>query len=248
MIYNCFPHLLYIDNYDKTLLPISKETGMSAAAKNDTRLLLADDHQSVRQGYEAALKLFGLTTVGHAEDGLEAIAKSKELRPDVVLLDINMPKVNGIEAAKQIKWALPDIGILILTMYDNRHFVDDALSAGVDGYIIKMSSIEILAAAIKKIVSGETYYDPAITRKVLKESSERIIKAGNPEQVFGITARELEVLSLMLNGLTSVEISEELGISRYTVNNHRKSILAKCKVKTTAELVKTVIESGIAIP
>jgi DNA-binding NarL/FixJ family response regulator len=202
------------------------------------KILLADDHAILRDGIRTALELEeSFEIVGEATDGSEAIEGATRLLPDVILMDISMPSVDGIEASKAIKRMNPQIKIILLTMYDNRQFIEEALLAGIEGYILKMTRLDDVIKAIKAVYDGDNYFDPAVTS---------LLKADKPEEIkeskFAIlTEREREILQLIINGCTSNEISERLFISRFTVNNHRKSILLKLGLKNTAELIRYAI-------
>ncbi len=208
------------------------------------RVLIADDHTMVREGLVAAFSSDSeIEIIGQAKDGDTAIIQADQLLPDVILMDVHMPNLNGIEAAAKIKLENPFIKILLLTMLDSRQFILEALEKNLDGYILKMADIEELRKAIFLVSEGEYYFDREITEDLLLSGmipEERPIEEGD-----SLTEREREVLIFIAKGMTTTEIAENLKISNNTANNHRRNILRKLNCKNTAEIVGFAIRSGL---
>ena len=208
-------------------------------------ILLADDHAILRDGIKSALKIEpSINVIGEAENGLEAIRLSGELNPNIILMDINMPEMDGIKAAKKIKKLHPKIKIIILTMFDNRQFIIDSLSSGIDGYIFKMAKIQELVKAIKTVFAGHVYFDPEVT-EIANQNLNESLSSNDKNDQAGITTREREIITQIAKGLTVNEIAELLSISYSTVKNHRHNILSKLNLKNSAELVRYAIIEGL---
>jgi DNA-binding NarL/FixJ family response regulator len=212
------------------------------------KVLLVDDHKMVREGIKSVINSRDdLRVIGEASNGEEAILKVEKLKPHVVVMDINMPGMTGIEAAKKIKAIRSETRILMLTMIDNEKFIIDALSSGADGYLYKDSDISELLKAIRKLSEGEEYLNKEITEKILNYVSGRnltshsIGKASPPP----LTPRETEIVGLISKGLTSRAVAEKLFISEFTVIKHRKNIIKKLDVKNFTEVVSYAISNGI---
>lgn len=203
-------------------------------------VLLIDDHKIVRQGISSALKTDNeISIVGEGSDGLMAIDLTKKLNPDLLIMDINMPNLDGIEAAKAIRKFNSSVKILILTMLEDENYILDALSAQVDGYLFKMAGIDDLLYAVKSIAQGENYFDPRVTKIVLENK-----KRGKKSDI-NLSKREIEILGYIVQGFTSKETGEKLFISSFTVQKHRKNLLKKLSLHGTAELVRYAIEHQI---
>ncbi len=213
-----------------------------------TKVLLVDDHKWVRQGFKLALESkYNINIVGEAGDGNEAIEKTKELSPELILMDINMPNLNGIEAAKQIREFNKDVKIIILTMLDNERFIFEALTAGINGYIYKDSEITELAKAIEQVMEGEDYFNKEVTKKIIDYHTGKNISEFYQEttQSNPLTKRELEVVKLVSEGYTSKVIAEKLFISPFTVVKHRKNIIKKLSAKNFNEVISYAIANGL---
>jgi DNA-binding NarL/FixJ family response regulator len=212
-----------------------------------TRVLLAEDHTIVRKGLRSLLdKETGIKVVGEAEDGREAIAKAEELHPDVVVMDIAMPGLNGLEATRQIKKRFPDMKIIILTMHTNEEYVLQTLKAGASGYLVKKAAPAELISAINAINKGNSFLSPSISRMVIDEYIRRSKKISEGEEGFEqLTVREREVLQLIAEGRKTREIAELLYISIKTVETHRAHIMNKLDIHSTAELTRYAIRKGI---
>jgi DNA-binding NarL/FixJ family response regulator len=207
------------------------------------RLLLAEDHQIVREGLRSLLaSAEDLRVVAEAHDGAEAAQLAQELGPDVVLMDVGLPGLNGIEATRQIRAARPDIRILILTMHDDANTVDRALRAGAQGYMLKGCATEELCDAIRAIHRGEVILHPSISQYVLQG----YLRGSKGEPVHDpLTSREREILQLIAEGFTSHEIAERLDIKTKTVQNYRTIIMDKLGIDTTAGLVRYAMRVGL---
>lgn len=212
-----------------------------------TRVLLAEDHTIVRKGLRSLLdKETGIKVVGEAEDGREAIAKAEELHPDVVVMDIAMPGLNGLEATRQIKKRFPDMKILILTMHTNEEYVLQTLNAGASGYLVKKAAPAELISAINAVHKGDSFLSPSISRTVIDEYIRRSKEISEGEEGFEqLTVREREVLQLIAEGRKTREIAELLYISIKTVETHRAHIMDKLDIHSTAELTQYAIRKGI---
>lgn len=205
------------------------------------RILLADDHESVRQGYKKILEEEeNFTVVGEVRNGIQAIDFIKENSIDIALLDLSMPEMDGIVATKNIKQIAPNIKVILLTMHNGQHYIRDAIQAGIDAYILKLSNFDLVKNAIRSIMSGEKYFDDALTIGEKSNFSKYLAPKG-------ITEREEEVIILIVQGFTSRQIGKKLQISPNTVSNHRKNILRKLNLKNTAELIHLAIMEGIIV-
>lgn len=204
------------------------------------RILLADDHTIVRQGLRAILEREGFEVVAEASDGREAIQFAEKFRPDVAVLDISMPMLNGIDASREISKISPRTKTVLLTMYTEDHYVLESLRAGVTGYVLKMRAALALVQAIQAVMKGEIYLSPGISRAVV---SAFLNKSDIPEDP--LTTREREVLQLVAEGKTTKEIAAHLGISAKTADSHRTNIMEKLDIHDTAGLVRYAIRRGI---
>lgn len=209
------------------------------------RVIIADDHSLVREGIIAFLKLCDdMEVVGEASDGLEAVEKAERLKPDIILLDINMPKLGGLEATLEIKRRVPDVRILILTQYDDREYISRLLKAGVSGYILKKAAGSDLISAIRAVKRGELYLHPSIAKEVVKGYLNKE-KAPQEDSYEKLTEREKEVLKLISEGYTYKEIASMLGISVKTAIAHHTKISEKLNIHSRAGLIKFAIQKGI---
>jgi len=212
------------------------------------KVLLVDDHKMVREGLKSVINSReDLKVVGAANNGEEAIEKAEKLKPHVVVMDINMPGISGIEAARKIKEINRSIRILMLTMIENEKFIIDALSSGADGYLYKDADISELLTAIRKVAAGEEYLNKEITEKILRYVAGRNLTSHDSGKMSlpPLTPREIEIVGLIAKGLTSKAVAEKLFISEYTVIKHRKNIIKKLKMKNFTEVVSYAISNGI---
>ena len=208
------------------------------------RVLLADDHALVRQGIRQFLEGDeDIEVVAEAADGGRALQLVEELRPDVVLLDIQMPGMSGVEATRQIKARFPEVRILILTAYDDDPYVFALLQAGADGYLLKTVEVDDLLRGVRAVYRGESVLSPEVTQKVLQQIRTRR-PAGAVEQIEALTSRELEILRLAAQGLTNKAIGQEMGISDRTVQGHLANIFGKLGVASRTEAVTEALKRG----
>lgn len=209
------------------------------------RLLLADDHIILRQGTAELLRREpDLEIVGEADNGQQAVELAQTFKPNIVVMDVRMPVLSGIEATRRIRESLPNVQVLVLTAHDDDQYIFSLLQAGASGYLLKTAPVSELVKAIRQVWAGESPLDPAIARKVVaRMSGER----GSTPEVLALpdlTAREFEVLQLLANGLSNQAMAETLFISDRTVQAHLTSIFAKMGVTSRLEAVLTAIRRG----
>ena len=213
------------------------------------RVFIAEDHQLFREGLKSMLDSRGdVDIVGEAEDGLEAIRQIRNLKPELVLLDLSMPKMGGISVMKEVKRELPDTRILALTIHESDQFVLEAFEAGTDGYCIKDASRADLMNAVDCVLQGKPYISPDISDHVIQgyiSGRKRLKKESNWDTV---TQREREVLKLLAEGYTNKEIGDFLHISAKTVEKHRANLIGKLDLHNVAQLTAFAIEKGLVEP
>ncbi len=209
------------------------------------RVLLADDHHIIRQGLKSLLEeKAGMEVVAEAEDGRAAVELAASLKPDVIVMDVGMPNLNGAEATRRILADDPEAKVVALSMHTDRRFVGNMLEAGAQGYLVKDCAFEELAEAIKTILSGRTYLSPKVAGVVVDAY---VRKQGSAEGVEGeeLTEREREVLQLIAEGRSTKETALALHVSVKTIETHRRNIMQKLKVHSIAELTKYAVRSGL---
>ena len=208
-----------------------------------TRILLADDHQIVREGLRALVDNEPeMQTIGEAADGREAVKLALALKPDVVIMDVAMPGLNGIEATHQIVTENPGVRILALSMHSGNRFVEQILKAGASGYVLKDKAFEELASAVATVMSGRTYLSPRIMEVVLQDYLRRSTEEGATS---GLTDREREVLQLVAEGATTKQIALALHVSVKTIETHRRQLMQKLDAYSVAQLTKIALREGL---
>ncbi|MHB8777282.1 MAG: response regulator [Anaerolineales bacterium] len=208
------------------------------------RILLVDDHAILREGLRALLSYYpDVEVVGEAEDGLQAIEYVESLSPDIVLMDIAMPGMNGLEATRRIRQEHPNIHVLILTQYEDQPYVLNLLRAGVSGYVLKRALGVDLINALRAVARGESFLYPPVAATVLEQL--RQSDKGAIQDVKTLTSREQEILHRVASGETSRQIALALNISVKTVEWHRSNLMSKLDVRSVAELVRYAIEQGL---
>lgn len=209
------------------------------------RVILADDHRLFRTGLHSLLaRQPEVEIVGEADDGSAAVRLAAEMKPDIVLMDISMPKLNGIEATRQIVAQTRGIRVVILSMHTDRRFIAESLKAGARGYLLKDTAIEELLAAIQVIMNGEVYLSSRITNIVV-EDYVHLAKDTAPSVFNLLSSREREVLQMVAEGMNTKEIAGRLNLSVKTVETHRKQVMDKLGLRTVAELTKYAIREGL---
>lgn len=208
------------------------------------RILLADDHVLVRESLVSLLQAGGdVQVVAQATDGLETVTKAIATQPDIVITDIAMPRLNGIEVVRRLREALPQVRVLVLTMHQEDEYVLQAVRAGAAGYLVKDSAAEELIAAVRCLQAGRGYFGPQASKALAEQLQHPDRQVDDP---YGrLTAREREVFHLIVEGLTTKEIARKLDISAKTAENHRARVLDKLDVRNTAELVRYALRKGL---
>ncbi len=214
------------------------------------RVLLADDERLVRAGLRQILASEGFEVVGEASDGHEAVELAGRVGPDVVLMDVRMPNLDGIEATRQIlSGAEPRPHVLVLTTFDLDEYVYEALRAGASGFLLKDTPEDQLAAAIRVVADGGSLFAPSVTRRLIEEFSRRLpANREPPPGLADLTVRELEVLRLLARGLSNAEIARGLFLSEHTARTHVARILAKLDLQDRTQAVVLAYESGLVQP
>ncbi|MFD9303528.1 response regulator [Streptomyces sp. NPDC060048] len=228
--------------------------GGPTAPAHGPRVVIADDQELVRTGFRMILTARGIDVVGVAADGVEAVAEVKRLRPDVVLLDIRMPRLDGLEAARRILAEAPECRVIMLTTFDLDQYVYAALAAGASGFLLKDVTPEYLANAVRLVNTGDALLAPSITRRLVERCASASAARGggaapapHPD-LDALTPREREVLTLMGHGLSNTELARELTLSEATVKTHVARIFAKLTLRDRAQAVVLAYETGLVTP
>ena len=213
---------------------------------NQIRVLLADDHTLIRAGLRLVVAAQpDLTVVGEANDGREAVAMAEKLKPDVVVMDIGMPSLNGIEACRHVHAALPHTRVVMLSMHSDEGYVLRALKAGAKAYLLKDSAEADLASAIRAVVAGKSFFSPAVGKVLLEDYMRKLERSGAEDSYELLSPREREVLQLVAEGKSSKEIANLLGLSVYTVETHRAKVMQKLNLHNIPELILYAVRKGI---
>ena len=210
------------------------------------RILLADDHKLMRSGLRLLIEQQAdLTVIGEAADGREAVALAKSLRPDVAVMDISMPNLNGIEAAHQITQSHAELAVIVLSMHPDESYVLRALKAGAKGYLLKDSAESDLITAVRAVARGKSFFSPAVSKVLLDDYIRKLKRSGAEDAYDLLTPREREVLQLVAEGKSNKEVANLLNLSVYTVETHRSNIMQKLNLKGVPELTLYAVRKGI---
>jgi DNA-binding NarL/FixJ family response regulator len=213
---------------------------------NPIRILLADDHTVIRKGLRLLLESQpGFKVIGEAADGRETVAQAEAHQPDVVVLDVAMPTLNGIEAARQISAKLPQTAIVFLSMHSDESYVLKALKSGAKAYLLKDSAEYDLINAIRAVSEGKAFFSPAISKMLMEEYMRQMQEREVEDSYELLTTREREVLQLLAEGKTNKEVAQILNLSLYTVETHRGNILQKLNLHSGAELILYAVRKGV---
>jgi DNA-binding NarL/FixJ family response regulator len=207
------------------------------------RLLLADDHALIRQGLKALLEKQGFQVVGEAADGQEALRSVEKTQPDIAIIDISMPVLNGVDAARELKNSFPKTKVILLTQHDEDQYVTESLRAGVRGYVLKSQAADDLVHAIHEVCRGSVYLSPKISRAVVDAYLSKTDDPTDP-----LSGREHQVLQLVGEGNSTKDIAVRLGISVKTAESHRARLMKKLDIHETASLVRYAIRHGLIQP
>jgi DNA-binding NarL/FixJ family response regulator len=205
-------------------------------------ILLADDHNIIRHGIRALLTMEAdFEVVAEAVTGREAIAMTEEFAPNVVVMDLAMPLLNGMEAARQIALNSPDTKVIVLSAYDDKEHVEQAIAAGVAGYLLKLTAAKELSEAVREVHKGNAYFSPQVAERLRNETNPFAPRKTMPS----LTVREAEVLQLVAEGFVNKQIADELSLSTKTVEKHRQSLMNKLNIHCTADLVRHAVAKGV---
>jgi DNA-binding NarL/FixJ family response regulator len=216
---------------------------------NPVRIMLADDHTIVRQGLARLLEEHqGLKVVGEAINGQIAVEKAEKLKPDIIIMDIAMPRMNGIEAAKRIRKLVPETKIIILSMYSHEHYIHELLECGVSGYLLKDSSGQDIIKAIRAALKNETFLSPSISKKVVDSYLSPTKSSSKAELYKTLSNREREVFQLIAEGHPTRRIADMLCVSISTIKSHRAKIMEKLGIESSLKLIHFAIKLGLVDP
>ena len=210
-------------------------------------VLLAEDHEIVREGFRSLLKSErDIEVVGEAATGRQAVELTRKLRPAVVVMDIAMPLLNGLEATRQIRKACPATRVLILSAHSDDAYIEQVEALGAAGFLLKQTSSHVLASAIREIQKGSTFFSPAISKRMMGRSKNPAAQGGQSKKSFNrLSSREVEVLQLIAEGKPNKQVAAELGVSFKTIDKHRQHLMAKLNIHDTAGLTRYAISAGI---
>jgi len=210
------------------------------------RILLADDHKLMRSGLRLLIEQqTDLSVVGEAGDGREAVSMAKSLRPDVTVMDIGMPNLNGIEASHQITHSHPEIAVVMLSMHADESYVLRALKAGAKGYLLKDSAEADLIRAVRAVAGGKSFFSPVVSKVLLDDYMRKLKRSGAEDAYDLLTPREREILQLVAEGKSNKEVANLLNLSVYTVETHRSNIMQKLNLRGIPELILYAVRKGI---
>jgi len=210
------------------------------------RILLADDHQLMRSGVRLMLEREAdLTVVGEASDGREAVSLAKSLKPEVVVMDIGMPNLNGIEAARQMTQENAELAVVMVSMHSDETYVLRALKAGARGYLLKDSAEADLIKAVHAVAGGKSFFSPAVSRLLLDDYVRKLKRTGTEDAYDLLTPREREILQLIAEGKSNKDVANLLDLSVYTVESHRSNLMEKLNIKGLPELILYAVRRGI---
>jgi len=210
------------------------------------RVLLADDHTLIRAGLRRVVDAEpDLTVVGEASDGREAVAMAAKFKPEVAVMDIGMPNLNGIEASRQIRAELPDTQVVMLSMHSDEGYVLRALKAGAKAYLLKDSAEADLARAIRAAAAGKSFFSPAVGQVLLQDYMRTLQRTGGEDSYELLSPREREILQLVAEGKSSKDIANLLGLSVYTVETHRARVMQKLNLRGIPELILYAVRKGV---
>ena len=207
------------------------------------RIVLADDHVLVRQGLKSLLEREGFQVVAEASDGQEALSHVESLQPDIVVMDISMPTLNGLNAAQKMSRSSPKTKTILLTQHDEGQYIREALEAGVKGYVLKSQVASDLLSAIRQVSRGQVYLSPGVSNAVMEAYHSKSEKSKNP-----LTLRERQVLQLIAEGKSTKDVASLLGISVKTAESHRSRLMQKLDIHETASLVRYAVRRGLVQP
>ena len=226
-----------------TTQPSDVSTQLTKPVGHPIRVLVADDHQIVLQGLKTILTREGFEIVGEASDGGQAVAQALDLQPDLIVMDVSMPVMTGIEAAAQIRRAVPSARLLLLTVHTEHRYILEALRSGARGYVLKSRATSELIEAVREILNGRIYLSPGISQTVVEAYLQQ-----NMGETESLTRREIQVLQLVAEGKTTKEIAVALAVSAKTADSHRSNIMHKLNLHSVADLVRYAIRRGLAQP
>ena len=228
----------------QTPTELGRPTAPPAPGAPAVRLMLADDHRMLREGLRRSMTEQGFSVVGEAADGAQAVELAHRLQPDVVLMDVTMPELDGVGATREIRSSLPNVRVVMLTMHADEDVLASAIRAGASGYLVKDCSTREIAEAVRMAASGETIISPNLAASMLDEVRKMDAPAETEDQRV-VTRREEEVLQLIANGCSTPEVAEQLFISHKTVKNHLASIYQKLDARDRTQAVLQAVRMGI---